>query len=89
MPGMTRYADAYPNPFNPATVIYFRVPSAGWTTLKVYDVRGAEVATLVDQRLEAGSFEATFDATDLPSGTYFYQLTGPGFSETNKVSLIK
>ncbi len=65
----------YPNPFNPVTTIRFRVQGSGQVTLKVYDVLGREVRTLVNENLHAGSYEVTFDATGLASGVYFYRLT--------------
>ncbi|HTY37709.1 MAG TPA: glycosyl hydrolase family 18 protein [Bacteroidota bacterium] len=70
----------YPNPFNPATTISFRLPSAGFVTLKVYDVLGRDIATLVDTRLDAGSHSVRFDAGSLASGVYVYRLTSEGAS---------
>jgi photosystem II stability/assembly factor-like uncharacterized protein len=64
----------YPNPFNPATEIGFRIVADGFVSLKVYDVLGKEVRTLVNEELKAGSYEKTFDATGLASGVYFYRL---------------
>ena len=65
----------YPNPFNPSTAIEFRVPSYGFVSLKVYDVLGREVATLVDERLNPGTYTVTFDGSGLASGMYFYRLS--------------
>jgi hypothetical protein len=72
----------YPNPFNPSTRIPFSVPGsglpagqAGFVSLKVYDILGRDVATLVNENLPPGSYEVTFDASGLPSGVYFYRLT--------------
>lgn len=79
----------YPNPFNPTTTIAFTVLGSGRTSLKVFDVVGREVATLVNEGLKAGSYEARFDATNLPSGVYFYQLTVGSFSLTRKMLLMK
>lgn len=65
----------YPNPFNPSTVISWQSPVDGWVTLKVYDVLGREVATLLDGYKAAGYYEATFNASQLTSGVYFYKVT--------------
>jgi hypothetical protein len=86
----------YPNPFNPTTSIEYRVGSTEYVTLKVYDVLGNEVATLVNEIKPAGSYEVEFDASNLSSGIYFYQLKvypvpgGAGnFVQTKKMLLIK
>jgi hypothetical protein len=86
----------YPNPFNPATIIRFNVPETGKSkmgngviVLKVYDVIGREVVTLVNEKLNSGTYEATFDASKCTSGVYFYRLTADGFSETRKMVLLK
>lgn len=79
----------YPNPFNPSTVINFQTAYAGKVTLKVYNVLGKEVATLVNRELSAGSHSAKFTAGNLTSGLYFYTLTAGNFSSTKKMILIK
>jgi uncharacterized delta-60 repeat protein len=82
----------YPNPFNPATTIRFSIPVGTGhapSVLKVYDVLGREVATLVNENLEAGSYETQFDASGFPSGVYFYRLTAGTFSETKRMLLLK
>jgi len=79
----------YPNPFNPQTKIEFEIKDAGFTTLKVYDVLGREVATLVDEHLVVGKYTATFNATDLSSGTYVYQLNVAGHQLSGKMTLVK
>jgi hypothetical protein len=79
----------YPNPFNPSTVIGFSLPRAGYASLKVYNVLGKEVATLVSRELTAGRHEARLDAADLPSGTYFYRLQAADFADTKKLLLLK
>lgn len=79
----------YPNPFNPSTSINFSITKSGMTSLKVYDMLGKEVATLMNGNLNAGSYTATFDASSLPSGVYFYKLQTEGFSEIKKMSLVK
>ena len=79
----------YPNPFNPQTNIAFEMKDAGLATLKIYDVLGREVATLVDEHLIAGKYTATFTANDLPSGTYVYQLNVAGNRLSGKMMLVK
>jgi hypothetical protein len=79
----------YPNPFNPSTVISYQLPASGNVTLKVYDLLGREVATLVNEEKPAGSYEVSFDASQLSSGVYIYRLTAGNFSATNKMTLLK
>jgi hypothetical protein len=79
----------YPNPFNPSTKISFSIPTAGMTTLKIYDMAGKEVAQLVNGNMNAGSHEFNFDAKGLSSGVYFYTLQSGDFVETKKMNLVK
>jgi hypothetical protein len=88
----------YPNPFNPITTIKFDIPDlnsplrrggGGMTVLKVFDVLGKEIETLVNEKLSPGTYEATWDASKYPSGVYFYRLTADDFSETKKMLLTK
>ncbi len=79
----------YPNPFNPVTKIVWQSPLSGWQTLKVYDILGNEVATLVNEYKEAGRNEIEFDASKLSSGLYIYTLKTNGFISTKKMMLIK
>jgi hypothetical protein len=79
----------YPNPFNPTTKISFRIPERNFITLKVYDVLGNETAILINEYRSAGIYEVEFDASGLPSGIYFYQLSTKGYIQTRKMSLIK
>ncbi|GMU90427.1 MAG: hypothetical protein AMXMBFR49_26320 [Chlorobiota bacterium] len=79
----------YPNPFNPSTEIKFALKSAGFTTLKVYDVLGKEVATLVSENLNSGMYSFKFDASKLASGTYIYEVVSNGVRLTNKMLLMK
>jgi photosystem II stability/assembly factor-like uncharacterized protein len=79
----------YPNPFNLATKIEFQILDFGWASLKVYDARGGEVATLVNNKLPPGSYAANFDATGLASGIYFYRFEAGNFTATRKMILIK
>jgi phosphatidylserine/phosphatidylglycerophosphate/cardiolipin synthase-like enzyme len=79
----------YPNPFNPSTRIMFDVKQEGLTTLKVYDVVGREVATVVNERLSAGNYSVQWNAAHLSSGIYFYQLRSGSFISTKKMVLQK
>ena len=79
----------YPNPFNPSTNIKYGVSSTELVNLKVYDVLGNEVATLVNEEKPAGTYEVTWSAANLPSGVYFYQLRAGNFIETKKMILSK
>ena len=81
----------YPNPFNPETVISYRLSTASFVTLKVYDVLGNEVATLVNKYQQAGSHNSKFSLNNyrLSSGVYFYRLTTGNYSETKKMTLLK
>ena len=92
----------YPNPFNPATKIKFTIPTppsssplvkgrneVGFVTLKVYDVLGNEIVTLVNKELLAGEYEVEFDGSSLTSGIYFYTLRTGNFTNTKKLILLK
>jgi len=79
----------YPNPFNPSTRISWQVPIGSWQTLKVYDVLGNEVATLVDEYKPAGKYEVEFNSSSLPSSIYFYKIQVGNFVETKKMVLLK
>ncbi|GEM_PF-2144363 len=82
----------YPNPFNPGTTISYQLPAGSHTTLKVYDILGKEIATLVDGYKNAGSYEVEFNAgqiSSLSSGVYFYKLQAGNFVQTRKMILIK
>ena len=79
----------YPNPFNPSTTINFALPNNEFVTLKVYNILGSEVATLVNQELTAGSYEFDFNASNLASGIYFYELKAGNFNHIKKMNLLK
>jgi hypothetical protein len=80
----------YPNPFNPQTMISYSLPRASTTTLKVFDVLGRGIATLVNNEINAaGDHEVSFDATNLPSGVYFYRLEAEKYVATKEMVLIK
>ena len=79
----------YPNPFNPSTIIKYQMPEAAHISLKVYDVMGKEVATLVNSFQNSGSYDITFNAKGLASGIYFYKLNANGKQFINKMLLMK
>ncbi len=86
----------YPNPFNPVTKIRYQIPNSGHVTLKVYDLLGREIATLVNQHQNAGIYEISFNALNsnttlgsLPSGIYIYKIQAGEFSDTKKMLLVK
>ena len=79
----------YPNPFNPNTKISWQSPVSGHQTLKVFDILGNEIATLVDEYKSAGNYEIRFDASGLSSGLYFYRLQAGSFIQTVKMILLK
>ncbi len=79
----------YPNPFNPSTVIKFQVASSSSVKITVFDVLGREVATLVNEQLQPGTYEADWNADKFASGVYYYKLSAENYSETRKMMLIK
>ncbi len=79
----------YPNPFNPSTKISWHSPISSWQTLKIYDLLGNEVATLVNEYREAGTYEIEFNAAGLSSGVYFYKLVIGNFTATRKLILMR
>ena len=79
----------YPNPFNPTTHLEFGISELGFVSLKIYDVLGNEVTTLVNEQLKPGSYEIEWDAANYPSGTYFYRLSSDLFSGSKQMLLIK
>ena len=79
----------YPNPFNPTTNIQYSIPQEGMVSLKVYDLLGKEVATLVNEPQQAGTFDVSFDGSNLASGVYYYMLTSGDLKATKKLMLTK
>ena len=79
----------YPNPFNPITKLKYQIPQISFVTLKVFDVLGSEIAILVNEEKHMGSYEVDFEAFDIPSGVYFYQLQAGNYIETKKMLLLK
>jgi hypothetical protein len=79
----------YPNPFNPTTMIRYQVPANNDVTLKVFDMRGREIKTLVHAKQKAGSYTIRFNASGLSSGTYFYTLRAGSLSSVKEMLLLK
>ncbi len=79
----------YPNPFNPSTAISYSIAEPGFVTLKVYDILGNEIATLVNEEKSVGSYHATFNAAEIPSGVYIYKLQSGFISLVKKLVLLK
>ncbi len=89
VPNQFSLSQNYPNPFNPSTVISFQLAVNSFASLKVYDLLGREVATLVNEKLQPGTYEVDWDGTNYSSGLYYYKLVAAGFTETKKMVLIK
>lgn len=87
--GDYRLEQNYPNPFNPLTNLEFGIPELEFVTLKVYDILGNEVATLVNEKKSAGSHNVSFDGSKFSSGVYYYKLSAGDFSDTKKMILLK
>ena len=79
----------YPNPFNPITNIEFQIPNSEFTTLKVYNILGEEMATLVSAKLNPGNHTYTFNGKNLASGVYYYQLVAGDFKDVRKMILLR
>ncbi len=89
VPSIYSLSQNYPNPFNPVTKINFALPKQGLVTLKVYDVIGREVRTLVNEMKNAGSYSVDFNGSELSSGVYFYRIQANDFTEVKRMMLIK
>jgi hypothetical protein len=89
LPSVYELEQNYPNPFNPTTNISFSIPESGNVSIKVYNTLGAEITTLISENMPAGNHVVTFDATDLPTGIYFYSLNSNNVSMTKKMLLLK
>jgi hypothetical protein len=89
LPQVLHLEQNYPNPFNPSTTICFSVPLRSFVILKVYDCLGREVSTLISEELAAGKYSHKWNASNFPSGIYFYKLQTSTFTETNKLVLLK
>jgi hypothetical protein len=79
----------YPNPFNPATTISYSIPKAGNVSLRIFNVLGQEVRSLINEYQNAGTYRVSFDASSLTSGVYFYSLTSDNFVQVKKMMLVK
>ncbi len=79
----------YPNPFNPSTKIEFLIPIKEHVILKIYDILGDEITTLLDEEMLSGSHKIEFNASSLSSGIYFYKITAGVFTDTKKFILLK
>jgi hypothetical protein len=79
----------YPNPFNPSTTIRYNIPRQSFVTLKIFDLLGREVATLVNDMKRAGTHSVKWDASRLSSGVYFYTITAGTYRETKRMILMK
>ncbi len=88
-PRMFELSQNYPNPFNPSTVISYQLPVSSEVSLKIYDMLGRELQTLVNTRQDAGRYTMSFNASSLASGLYFYRLQAGTFVETRKMTLLK
>ena len=89
LPGQYELYQNFPNPFNPGTIINYQIPNSGIVTLKVYDILGREIKTLVNELKSRGNYSVNFDAGSLSSGVYFYQLKSGGYSSIKKMVLLK
>jgi hypothetical protein len=88
-PGKYSLQQNYPNPFNPSTVISFQLAVSNFVSLKVYDVLGNVVATLVNEKQNEGTYSVDWNASSFPSGIYFYTLNAGEFAETKRMMLLK
>ena len=89
LPEGFRLYQNYPNPFNPSTLIGYQLSANNFVSLKIFDIAGKEISTIVNNNQPAGNYEVTFDGGGLSSGIYFYKLSAGDFSETKKMSLVK
>jgi hypothetical protein len=88
-PESFRLEQNYPNPFNPSTRISFQITTNSFVSLKIYDMLGCEVATLVNEEMKPGSYEMSFGARNLASGTYSYRLSAGSYTEVKRMILMK
>ncbi len=88
LPDEFKLEQNYPNPFNPTTKINYSINKSGKVSLKVFNILGNEIAELINERKEPGNYSVTFNASNLPSGVYFYQLIADDFSATKKMILL-
>jgi hypothetical protein len=79
----------YPNPFNPTTTIQYSIARSEWTQVKIFDVLGREVATLVNETKPPGTYTVQWNASGIPSGVYFYRLQSGAYTETKKLIMMQ
>jgi len=89
LPVSYRLEQNYPNPFNPVTKIRYEIPKPSFVTMKIYNVLGIEVAELVNAQKQTGSYEVEWNASNYPSGVYFYELIAGDYKDRKKMILIK
>jgi len=89
LPNEFRLEQNYPNPFNPSTTIQFAVPQTSNVTIRIYDILGREVATLIDEKYQPGQYKVIFEAGQLASGLYVYRIQAGDFRETKKLMLLR
>jgi hypothetical protein len=89
IPASYSLSQNYPNPFNPNTIIRFQIKDSRFVKLKIYDILGKEISTLVNEKMQPGTYEVKFDGSRLASGVYFYKLQAGDFQETKKLVLLK
>ena len=89
VPEEYRLDQNYPNPFNPSTTISFGLPKPGKVTIKLYNMLGREISTLVDEEMQAGEHKVIFSAEELPSGVYFYRLQTESYVAMRKAMVVK
>ena len=89
LPTKTELLQNYPNPFNPSTTISFSLPTKSFVSLKVFDALGREVDTILNDELSTGSYSRQWNASNMPSGIYFYRLQAGAFTETKKLVLLR
>lgn len=89
IPNVFKMYDNYPNPFNPSTTIKFQIKDLQFTTLKIYDIIGKEIETLVSEKLSPGTYSVNWNASQFPSGIYLYTIQSGDFVETKRMTLIK
>lgn len=89
VPSDFQISQNFPNPFNPKTKINFNLPKASFVVLKIYDIKGLEIKTLVNESLKAGYYETQFDGSNIASGIYFYRIEAGNFVVSKKMVLVK
>ena len=89
MPSKFSLSQNYPNPFNPTTTISFVIPSRSIVSLRVFDMLGREVSTIVSEELPAGTYSRQWNAGKMSSGVYFYRLQAGSFTQTKRLVLLK